>query len=187
MLTLSLAQLSFVIADLSGNVTRMAAAARRAAADGSQIVVFTELSLTGYPPGDLLDDRDFLARVDAALMKVCDASRVTPNLYWVIGTPTRRKGPGKTLENSLLVLRNGQILLQYAKQLLPDCNTFNERCYFEPGPDSAACLEINGTRVGFLIGEDIWNDEGKDASLSPLDRLAASSPDLIVVIDANPS
>jgi NAD+ synthase/NAD+ synthase (glutamine-hydrolysing) len=184
MLTFSLAQLNFTIGDLSGNVTRMAGAARRVAADGAQAVVFTELALTGYPPCDLLDVPDFLAHVDAALMKLCDASRVTPNLYWIAGVLTRRRGAGKALENSLLVLKNGQILLQYAKQLLPAKAAIDERRYFEPGPDVAACLEISDTRVGFLISEDAWNEE---VTNSPLDRLATEKPDLVILLDASPS
>ena len=186
MLTLSLAQLDFIIGDLSGNVTRMAAAAWKAVADGAQVVVFTELALTGHPPCGLLDELGFLARVDAALMKLCDASRGTPDLYWVVGAPTRHR-PDKVLENSLLVLKNGQIVLQYAKQLLPTCNTFDERRYFKPGPDVAACLEMGGMRVGFLIGGDAWSGEGKDGTQSPLDRLAAEKPDFVIVIDASPS
>jgi len=182
MLTLCLAQLDFIIGDLPGNVTRMTAAARRAAADGAQIVVFTELALTGYPPGDLLGEPDFLAQVDAALMNLYDASRTTPDLYWVVGAPIRQHKE-RTLRNSLLVLKNGQIVLQYAKQL-PTRNLFDERRYFEPGPDVAASLEIGGARVGFLIGEDAWNDESK---AGPLDRLAAEKPELVIVIDANPS
>ncbi|MCL2876840.1 MAG: NAD+ synthase [Betaproteobacteria bacterium] len=186
MLTLSLAQLDFIIGDLSGNVTRMAAAARKAASDGAQIVVFTELALTGYPPGGLLGEQGFLARADAALMKLCDASRVAPNLYWVVGAPTWPRSD-KVLENSLLVLKNGQIVLQYAKQRLSACNVFDERRYFEPGPDVVASLEIGGLRVGFLIGGDAWNDEGKEGMHNPLDRLAAKNPDLVIVIDASPS
>ena len=187
MLTLSLAQLDFIIGDLSGNVTRMTAAARKAAADGAQIIVFPELALTGYPLGDLLDELDFLARVDAALMKLCDISRITPDLYWVVGAPTRKR-QDKVLKNSLLVLKNGQILLQYAKQLLlPARNTFSGRRYFMPGPDNAACLEIGGTKLGFLIGDDAWNDEGKDGPHNPLDRLAAEKPDAVIVIAASPS
>jgi len=187
MLTLSLAQLNLTIGDLPGNVTRMATAARKAATDGTQIVVFTELSLTGYPPGDLFDEPVFHARIDAALMKLCDASRVTPDIYWVAGIPMRRRSQDKGLENCLLVLKNGQIVLQYAKQLLSDCGLLDERRYFEPGPDVTACLEIEGTRIGFLIGEDAWSEEEKGGPPNPLSRLAAEKPDLVVVIDAHPS
>ncbi|MDR2209823.1 MAG: NAD+ synthase [Azoarcus sp.] len=186
MLTFSLAQLDFTVGDLPGNVTRMAAAARKAAKDGAQIVVFTELALTGYPPGDLLGEPGFLAHVDAALMKLCDASRVTPNLYWAVGVPTRY-GRGRALENSLIVVKNGQIVLQYSKRVLSACGMFDERRYFVPGPDVTACLEIEGTRVGFLIGEDAWNGENKDNSLDPLGQLATKNPGLVIVIHASPS
>ncbi|MDR0672396.1 MAG: hypothetical protein LBF93_01770 [Zoogloeaceae bacterium] len=90
--TLSLAQLNFTIGDFSGNIALMTAAARQAAAAGARLVVFSELALTGYPPGDLLDEAGFLARADAALAAMLGASRVTPGLYWVAGAPTRRQG-----------------------------------------------------------------------------------------------
>ncbi|MDR3213731.1 MAG: NAD+ synthase [Azoarcus sp.] len=187
MLSLSLAQLNLTIGDMPGNIALMTAAARQAVAAGAQIVVFPELSLTGYPPDDLLDEPDFLARVDIALAGLCDASRVTPGLYWVAGAPTRRQGPGKALENSLLVLKNGKIVLSYAKQLLPTYNVFDERRYFEPGPDVARTLEIDGAKIGFLVCEDAWNDAGVDYPINPLARLAAEKPDLVVTINASPS
>ena len=183
----SLAQLDLTIGDFSGNIARMSDAARQAAAEGARVIAFPELSLTAYPPGDLLDEPDFLARVDVALAGLVDASRITPDLYWVTGAPTRRQGPGKALENSLLVLRDGKIVLKYAKQLLPTYNVFDERRYFEPGPDAAAMLEIEGVKTGFLICEDAWNDEGRDYPVNPLARLAAEKPDLVILINASPS
>lgn len=184
MLTFSLAQLNFIVGDLFGNVARMKDAARKAAKDGAQVVVFTELALTGYPPEGLLGEPVFLSRVDAALLKLCDASRDTPRLYWVVGAPLRRKRKGMTLENSLFVLKDGKIVLQYAKQLSLDFSVFNERSYFEPEPDVAACLEIEGMRVGFLIGVEAWGGAGKVDSLT---RLAAEKPDFVIIIDASPS
>jgi len=85
------------------------------------------------------------------------------------------------------VVRDGRVALAYAKQLLPTYNVFDERRYFEPGPDVAATLEIGDTKVGFLICEDAWNDEGKDYPLNPLDRLAAEQPDIVVTINGSPS
>ncbi|MDR2259440.1 MAG: NAD+ synthase [Azoarcus sp.] len=186
-LTLSLAQLNFTIGDFSGNIARMSAAAGEAAAAGARLVVFSELALTGYPTGDLLDEADFLARVDAALAGLLDASRATPDLYWIVGAPTRRRGPGKALENSLLALRNGEIVLAYAKQLLPTYNVFDERRHFEPGPDVARILEVDGVKLGFLVCEDAWNDHGADYPVNPLARLAAAGPDLVITINASPS
>ena len=186
-LPLSLAQLNLTVGDMPGNIALMTAAARRAAADGAKLVVFPELALTAYAPGDLLDEPDFLARLEAALEKLIDATHATPGLYWAVGTPLERTAPGKALANGLLVVKNGKIVLAYAKQLLPTYNVFDERRYFEPGPDVAATLEIDGTKIGFLICEDAWNDEGKDYPLNPIARLAEEKPDLLVTINGSPS
>ena len=191
-LKISLAQLNFTIGDLVGNIALMRDAACKAAAEGARMVVFSELALTAYPTGDLLDEPDFLARVDVALAGLRDASRATPGLYWAVGAPTRRRGPGKALENSALVLRDGEIVLAYAKQLLPTYNVFDERRYFEPGPDAAAVLEMDGDdgdgiRVGFLVCEDAWNDAGQDYPVNPLARLAAEKPDIVITLNASPS
>jgi NAD+ synthetase len=185
-LKLSLAQLNFTIGDLSGNIARMTVAAQQAATS-ADLVIFPELALTGYPPGDLLDEPDFRARVEAALADLRAASRTTPGLYWVVGAPTRRRGPGKALENSLLVLKDGEAVFTYAKQLLPTYDVFDERRYFEPGPDAAGVVEIGHMKIGFLICEDAWNDTGENYPANPLARLAAARPDLVVTINASPS
>lgn len=184
---ITLAQINPTIGDLAGNIELMRQAAAQAAAERAQMVVFPELSLTGYLPGDLLDEADFLARCDRALAELAAATRATPSLCWVVGAPTRRSGPGKALENSLLVLRDGEVVLQYAKQLLPTYNVFDEHRYFEPGPDVARVLRVDGTQVGFLICEDGWNDDGGSYVVNPFARLADAAPDLIVSINASPS
>lgn len=186
-LRLSLAQINPTVGDIAGNVVLMTAAAQKAAVDSANIVIFPELSLTGYWPGDLLDEADFLVRVDAGLTELAAASRTTPGLCWVVGAPTRREGPGKPLHNSLLVLRDGEVLLDYAKQLLPTYNIFDERRHFEPGPDVVRVLRVGNTRIGFLICEDGWNDAGTDYAANPFQRLADAAPDLIVSINASPS
>lgn len=186
-LRITLAQLNPTIGDFAGNVALMRGAAAKAMAKQAQMVVFPELSLTGYSPGDLLDEPDFIARAEQALAELLAATRQTPGLAWVIGAPMRRSGPGKALENSLLVLRDGEIALRYAKQLLPTYNVFDERRYFEPGPDVARVLRIGDAQVGFLICEDGWNDSGDDYGVNPFSRLADAAPDLVVSINASPS
>jgi len=184
---ITLAQLNPTIGDIEGNIGLMSRAADQAHAEQAQMVVFPELSLTGYSPGDLLDEPDFIARVAAGLDQLLAASQATPGLCWVVGAPTRRSGPGKSLENSLLVLRDGAVVLRYAKQLLPTYNVFDERRHFEPGPDVARVLRVGSTQVGFLICEDGWNDAGTDYAVNPLARLADARPDLVVTINASPS
>lgn len=186
-LRITLAQINPTIGDFAGNIALMREAALQACADDAQLVVFPELSLTGYTPGDLLDEPYFVSRIEQSIGELLAATRETPDLCWVIGAPTRRNGPGKSLENSLLVLRNGEMILKYAKQLLPTYNVFDERRHFEPGPDVARVLRIGDTQVGFLICEDGWNDAGDDYAVNPFARLADAAPDLVVSINASPS
>lgn len=187
MLRITSAQINPTIGDIAGNIALMLSAARTAHDATADIVVFPEMSLTAYYPGDLLDDANFQSRIDAGMEQLARASRETPKLYWVVGAPTRRAGVGKAYCNSLLVLKNGEVTLQYAKQLLPTYNIFDERRHFEPGPDVARVLRIADVQVGFMICEDGWNDDGQDYLVNPFQRLADAAPDLVVSINASPS
>lgn len=187
MLTFTLAQLNYTVGDINGNVQKMMAAARQAQDEAASLVVFSELSLTGYYPGDLLDDPSFLQRVDDGLTTLLQASRQCPQLHWVVGAPCRHPGPGKPLHNTLLVLKAGQVVLRYAKQLLPTYNIFDERRHFEPGPDVAQVLRVGTARVGLMICEDGWNDEGTQYPTNPFERLRDAAPDLVISLNASPS
>jgi NAD+ synthase (glutamine-hydrolysing) len=187
MLRITLAQLNVTVGDIEGNVAHMVQAAQQAAAAQSELVVFSELALCGYYPGDMLDDPSFLQRIDAGLATLQAASATLPQLHWVLGAPTRNEEPGKRLHNSLLVLQAGQLRCQYHKQLLPTYNIFDERRHFEPGPDVAKVLRIGSTQVGLLICEDGWNDHGTDYATNPFARMADAAPDLVVSINASPS
>lgn len=187
MMKLTVAQLNLTVGDVAGNVQRMVAAARQAAWAGSQLVVFPELALSGYYPGDLLEEPAFLRQVESGLQALRQASRELPDLAWVFGAPLTRDGPGKKLENGLLVLKDGEVLLRYAKQLLPTYNIFDERRHFEPGPDVAKVLRVGTAQVGLLVCEDGWNDEGADYGVNPFERLRDAAPDLVISINASPS
>ncbi|MDP9968692.1 NAD+ synthase (glutamine-hydrolysing) [Variovorax beijingensis] len=187
MLRITVAQLNPTIGDLAGNAARMIEAARQAAAAQADLVVFSELSLTAYYPADLLEEEGFMERVDDAFGQLLSASREMPALHWAVGLPARREGAGKKLRNVLRVICAGEVRLEYAKQLLPTYNVFDERRHFEPGPDVARVLRIRDTRVGFLICEDGWNDEGEDYLVNPFDRMRDAAPDLVVSINASPS
>jgi len=187
MLTITVAQLNPTVGDIEGNARRMIETAQRAAGDGADLVVFTELSLTGYYPGDLLDEPQFMARVAQGLTTLQQASSQWPDLHWVVGAPLPREGIGKKLQNALVVIRAGEIVLRYAKQLLPTYNVFDERRHFEPGPDVARVLRIGENQIGLMICEDGWNDSGDDYAVNPFMRLADAAPDLVVSINASPS
>ncbi|OGB08551.1 MAG: NAD+ synthase [Burkholderiales bacterium RIFCSPHIGHO2_12_FULL_65_48] len=187
MLRITLAQLNFTVGDIEGNVARMVAAAQQAAREQANIIVFSELSLCGYYPGDMLEETGFQQRIEAGISALQQASAELPQLHWVLGAPTPARGPGKRLHNSLLVLQGGAVRLQYAKQLLPTYNIFDERRHFEPGPDVAKVLRVGSTQVGLLICEDGWNDHGADYATNPFERMRDAAPDLVVSINASPS
>ncbi len=186
-LVISLAQINPTLGDIDGNLKLMQRAAAQAQREQAALVVFPELSLTGYHPGDLLDEPGFLTRVRQGLLAAREATRATPGLCWVVGAPTERVGTGKRLQNSLLVLRDGEALLSYSKQLLPTYGIFDERRHFEPGPDVARVLHVGDARVGFMICEDGWNEDGQQYQVNPFQRLAEAAPDLVVSINASPS
>lgn len=187
MLRITLAQLNFTVGDMEGNVARMVQAAQQAARDQSQLIVFSELALCGYYPADLLDEPAFQQRIAAGISALQRASAELPQLHWVVGAPTPTSGPGKKLHNSLLVLQGGAVRLQYAKQLLPTYNVFDERRHFEPGPDVAKVLRVGSAQVGLLVCEDGWNDHGGDYIVNPFERLRDAAPDLVISINASPS
>ena len=187
MLRITIAQLNLTIGDIEGNVARMVAAAQQAARDQSQIIVFSELAVCGYYPADLLDEPDFQQRIAAGIEALQQASADLPHLHWVVGAPTPTRGPGKKLHNSLLVLQGGAVRLQYAKQLLPTYNIFDERRHFEPGPDVAKVLRVGDAQVGMLVCEDGWNDHGGDYVVNPFERLRDAAPDFVISINASPS
>ncbi|HEU4653944.1 MAG TPA: NAD+ synthase [Steroidobacteraceae bacterium] len=187
----SIAQINPTIGDIDGNIELMRSAAARALNEGASVVVFPELSLTGYYPADMLDDPAFQQRIESGLERARKVSTELPDVYWVMGAPTPHHGIGKRFHNSLLVLKAGEIALTYHKQLLPTYNIFDERRHFEPGPDVAKVLRVHypggEVHLGFMVCEDGWNDECHDYAINPFARLTEASPDLVISINASPS
>ena len=187
MLTLAIAQLNFTVGDFAGNTAAILHAMQQAAHQQADLVVFSELAICGYYPGDLLEDSDFLDKIALAENQLQQASRQWPNLTTVLGTVRPNPGPGKPLHNTLLALRDGAIVAQYFKQLLPTYNIFDEYRHFEPGPEGACLLRIKDQTLGFIICEDGWNQAGTDYKVNPFQALEASAAQLIISINASPS
>ena len=89
---ITLAQINPTVGDIQGNIALMQAAAWTAQAEGARLVVFPELALTGYYPGDLLDEPEFLGQIEDGVARLLDCTRATPGLHWVVGAPLRREG-----------------------------------------------------------------------------------------------
>ncbi|HDQ44303.1 MAG TPA: NAD+ synthase [bacterium] len=187
---ITLAQLNPTIADFPGNLKKAEAAVHRARSDGSDLVVFPELFLTGYPPRDLLERHDFVSEADRALGRLIEISARFPEPGILMGTiqPTQ-KGTSHLLYNSALLIRDGQILFRQHKSLLPTYDVFDEARYFEPA-GAIRVYEYAGEKLGVTLCEDAWNDTGilpgRAYGLDPVEALARNGATLLVNLSASP-
>ncbi|MCA3180475.1 MAG: NAD+ synthase [Burkholderiaceae bacterium] len=146
------AQLNQVVGDFEGNRDRIASAAQRAHEACAQVLVTPELSLTGYPPEDLLLRGSFYDRTRAVLGALVEQSRQWPSLRLVVGHPSEEAG---RRHNAASVVHAGRVLGVYRKRELPNYGVFDEQRYFEPG-DAPLVVDVDGVPVGVVICEDFW-------------------------------
>src|SRR6185503_4234538 len=187
---IALAQINPTVGDLRLNVRKHLDFIQRAKQAGATLVVFPELSVTGYPPKDLLLKRQF---VDDQLRAVSlIASRVS-GIDAIVGYAERNAEPiGRPLHNAVAVLREGRIASKHFKTLLPTYDVFDESRYFEPGPrdETENLVRIGDVTVGQSICEDLWNDEQLIARRlyhqNPIADLIASGAELLVNASASP-
>ncbi len=172
-LNIALAQLNFLVGDIEGNAQLIIDAALQARDEESaDIVVFTELSITGYPLEDLLFRSSLMRRVQVAVNKIQNEVK---EIYIVLGAPTQED---EQLFNSALIIYNSQINATYHKHQLPNYEVFDEKRYFNQGND-ACVINIKGVQVGITICEDIWFAE-------PIKKSKEAGAELLVNINASP-
>jgi len=148
-----IAQITPRVGDLDGNVRQIHKAMTEAANSCCDLAVFPELTITGYPPEDLLQRPQFLNEVEKAVQAVVIASG---NVCVAFGTPRR---DGTVLKNSVVLAQNGKVIGFYDKQQLPNYGVFDEQRYFTAGSGHGFIFESNGWRIGVGICEDLWHDE----------------------------
>ncbi|CAI1216895.1 NAD+ synthase [Serratia proteamaculans] len=171
-LSIALAQLNLLVGDIEGNTERMLQTVQEQQKAGADLVMFTELALSGYPPEDLLYRNDFYQRCDAQLHRLQQASAEVAIL---VGHPWRE---GDKLYNALSLFSEGQLLTRYFKQQLPNYGVFDEKRYFEAGKETCV-VELKGYQLGLLICEDLWFPE-------PVDAAKAAGAEMILSINASP-
>lgn len=178
-------QLNPVVGDLKGNTAKIIASIDEARKVGAELVLFSELVLTGYPPEDLLLLPHFMDAVERSLETIIQSSQ---EIVVVLGLPRRNvEAGGKFLHNSAAVIEHGALLGYQDKALLPTYDVFDELRYFEP---SYQCRlwKLCGQKVAITLCEDLWSHRIKETSYAfdPIAQLQPLYPDLLLNLSASP-
>lgn len=188
---IALAQLNFRIGDFEGNAEKITEAIGRAKQQQADLVVFSELAVTGYYPHDLLEKKEFIEQAEAAIRFIAGHCH---GISALVGGPAiNQSDRGKKLFNAAWFLSDGEVKDIFCKSLLPTYDVFDEYRHFEPNQDFRL-LEAAGRRIAVTICEDIWDEQptftefGKDKiyQVSPLKELYQLGPDLIINLSASP-
>ncbi len=170
---IALAQLNFLVGDVQGNAARVVEAARRAATtERADLVLFPELTLSGYPPEDLLFHRGFRRQIEAGLARLKREVRDVPLL---LGFPEYTSAG---IYNSAALIVGGEIAAIHRKAELPNYKVFDEKRYFQPGSQPTV-TDCQGLRAGLLVCEDIWAPQATQ-------HARAAGAQLLLVINASP-
>jgi NAD+ synthase (glutamine-hydrolysing) len=187
----ALAQLNYIIGDFEGNAAKIIENIIKAKNAGADLVVFSELSVTGYYPHDLLEKKEFIRKAEETVKQIAASCN---GIAAIVGAPRINENEqGKTLYNSAFFLAEGKIQSVHNKTLLPTYDIFDEYRHFEPNRDFHI-VEYKGERIAVTICEDLWDEQptanefGKNKlyQVSPMEELAKLNPGFVVNISASP-
>jgi NAD+ synthase (glutamine-hydrolysing) len=178
-----MAQINPTVGDLAGNSTQILEKVQQAQDFGSNLVLFPELALTGYPIEDLALSKDFLNDSGKALDALAQelSKRGQGHIRVVVGHPALAKSPTSWAigQNCASLIFDGKVQASYAKHHLPNYSVFDEYRVFVPG-DQLLTFEVNGLRFATVICEDIWQSGG------PVSQIASHNVDLTLVLNGSP-
>ncbi len=190
-LIVTLHQINTTVGDFDGNLERIIHGARQAQEKGSSLAVFPELSLTGYPPLDLLENRTFVLNAGQALDRLLLESKKY-DITILIGSilPRVETSVGKPLHNAAILIYQGDILSTHFKVLLPTYDVFDENRYFEPGT-TLTVAQAAGNSIALSVCEDVWNDKTywsrPQYHFDPVEDVLSSNPNTpLINIAASP-
>ncbi len=172
---IALAQLNPLLGDCVRNAEDIYAAALQAKQKGASLMLTPELSLTGYPPEDLLLRPGFITDTNLVLQSLCKRLTALQGLTVVLGHPLPSS---KGLHNAASVIADGKVIATYCKQVLPNNEVFDEKRYFIPGHE-ACVFDHQGLKLGILLCEDIWHSE-------PALKTKAAGAEILMVLNASP-
>lgn len=184
---IAVCQINTTVGDFDGNVEKITLYLDKARKAGCAVALFPELTLTGYPPRDLLDRFSFFEKSRKALEKVAQTAQ---GILAVVGTVLENRDPGNPLFNCAVAVENGTILHVYKKVLLPNYDVFDEARYFAPAPKPEPPFAYKGLKIALTICEDIWNAgevfTQRLYAKDPVEELAKAKPDLVLNLSASP-
>jgi len=187
----ALAQLNYTIGDFDGNAKKIIQQINKAKVDGAELVVFSELSVTGYYPHDLLEKKEFIQKAEIAVLEI---AKSCIGIAAFVGAPKINESErGKQLYNAAFFLAEGKIISVHKKTLLPTYDIFDEYRHFEPNTEFEV-VEYKGEKIAVTICEDLWDELpttsefGKDKlyQTSPMEELSKFKPDFVVNLSASP-
>ncbi len=168
-------QINTVVGDLDGNADRILTALAEAERAGADLAVFPELTVTGYPPEDLLSRPAFVADNQAVFARVAAASGRCAAVVGYVDVDAQGR-----LVNSAALCADGKVLGRYDKRLLPNYGVFDEQRWFTPGSGQPLPYPVAGAPVGVTICEDMWFSRG------PMVDQASAGAHLLVNLNASP-
>jgi NAD+ synthase (glutamine-hydrolysing) len=179
-----LAQQNYHIGNFESNTKKIIDAIEQAKAGNGDIIVFSELSVCGYPPRDFLEFEDFIRKCYAAVDQIREHA---DNIAVIVGAPDRNTvKEGKDLFNAAYFLYNKEVKAIVHKTLLPTYDIFDEYRYFEPAYEWNV-VEFKGRKIALTVCEDIWNlGDNPLYRICPMDKLMLQQPDLMINISASP-
>jgi NAD+ synthase (glutamine-hydrolysing) len=183
-LEITLAQLNYHTGNFELNTQKILDAINKAKLDNADLVVFSELSVCGYPPRDFLEFNDFINLCNESVQLI---AKQCVGIAAIVGAPTvNPKVEGKDLYNSAYFLADGKVQQIIHKTLLPNYDVFDEYRYFEPNR-TFEIVNYKGKKLAVTICEDLWNlSENPMYINSPMDELIKQNPDCIINIAASP-
>lgn len=181
---IALAQQNYHIGNFEDNSRKIIDAINRAKQQGADLLVFSELSVCGYAPGDFLEFTDFINKCYEAVDKIKEHA---DTIGVLIGSPARNpQKEGKDLFNAVFLLYEKEIKGEMHKTLLPNYDVFDEYRYFEPAYDWKV-LEFKGKKLAVTICEDIWNmGDNPLYRITPMEKLMPYQPDVMINLSASP-
>ena len=188
---IALAQLNFHIGNFTANRDQIIANIEKAKVQDAELIVFSELTVCGYYPNDLLERREF---IDSCLESVNRIASHCHGIAALVGAPSINSSPnGKMLFNSAFFLRDGRVESVHSKTLLPTYDIFDEYRHFEPNREFNL-IELNGVKLAVTICEDLWFNQpvfstfGRENlySVCPVAQYSLQKPDLLINLSASP-